>query len=319
MRDLVEFDLTCGGARAPSKALPVPPVNPPASPALSALSFSSSSEGNRGRSSSEGSTSTVATLASVADNEEADSPSEDLYRADAVAKLPWLQQSNGQDHYVCEPAASLFEVRSASYLNDRVKQPSQPPLLPLLGVDLFAHPSGISDPARSMFDIEGSTAHRTLHEANASLTVHFQVPTEPPHSLAITFGTHDAAPVPEALRFLLECSAEDRANRFKLIPAVREGPWLVKKGVGSSPCIIGRQIQCKWVDPRPGHVECSVDVGSDALARAILSLISGATRHLVIDLAFLVEAVHQPELPERLLGCVRLGRLDLAQATVLQC
>lgn len=43
----------------------------------------------------------------------------------------------------------------------------------------------------------------------------------------------------------------------------------------------------------------------------------GATRYLVIDLAFVVQGEDEEELPEHILGTVRLSRIDLSQAKQL--
>lgn len=218
------------------------------------------------------------------------------------------------DHFVAEPPAGEFMVRSQTYLQNRVKVPSAKQILPLMGVDLIQYSNG-EKPLQTAFGLSGSTAS-SVPVGYAAFTVHFQVPTVPEHSLAITFGRPiDDGPLPPLVQRFLE--GIDCNETFKLIPAVREGPWLVRTGVGSSPVLIAKQIACSWHRLRSHQLECVVDVASDSVARAILGLISGATRHLVIDLAFLVEATEEADLPECLLGAVRLGRIDLSRAVPL--
>ena len=58
-----------------------------------------------------------------------------------------------------------------------------------------------------------------------------------------------------------------------------------------------------------------IDVGSDTIARSILGVVEGYTTSLVIDLGFVIEGTETEELPECVLGCVRLCRLDLSKTT----
>ena len=48
-------------------------------------------------------------------------------------------------------------------------------------------------------------------------------------------------------------------------------------------------------------------------------MVQGATRSMVIDHAYLLEGQLAHELPEALIGAVRLNRLDLSEAVPLLC
>ena len=52
-------------------------------------------------------------------------------------------------------------------------------------------------------------------------------------------------------------------------------------------------------------------------AQYVTGLVRGATRSLVIDLGLTLEGHHDWELPEELLGAVRVSRLDLGAAARL--
>jgi hypothetical protein len=54
-----------------------------------------------------------------------------------------------------------------------------------------------------------------------------------------------------------------------------------------------------------------VDVGSSSVAAGVLRIVRGASRSLVVDLAFLLEGSTVAELPERPLATARLICLDL--------
>lgn len=65
------------------------------------------------------------------------------------------------------------------------------------------------------------------------------------------------------------------------------------------------------------YIEVDIDVGSSYTAATVVNMVSGVTKTLVVDLAVVLEGKTQQELPEALLGTVRLDRLDLSTAVYL--
>jgi len=59
------------------------------------------------------------------------------------------------------------------------------------------------------------------------------------------------------------------------------------------------------------YFEVDVDITSDSTARFITKMALGASRALVVDMAFLIESKTQEELPETVIGAVRCCRMDL--------
>ncbi|GKB82391.1 enhanced disease resistance 2-like protein, partial [Tanacetum coccineum] len=59
-----------------------------------------------------------------------------------------------------------------------------------------------------------------------------------------------------------------------------------------------------------------VDIGSSTVANGVLGLVVGAITSLVVDMAFLVQGNTTDELPERLIGAVRVSHLELSSAIV---
>ncbi|KAK6117023.1 hypothetical protein DH2020_049267 [Rehmannia glutinosa] len=57
-----------------------------------------------------------------------------------------------------------------------------------------------------------------------------------------------------------------------------------------------------------------VDIGSSTVANGVLGLVIGVITTLVVDMAFLVQANTTEELPERLIGAVRISHLELSSA-----
>eukprot|EP00658_Telonema_sp_P-2_P035441 TRINITY_DN25775_c0_g2_i1.p2 TRINITY_DN25775_c0_g2~~TRINITY_DN25775_c0_g2_i1.p2 ORF type:complete len:171 (+),score=38.03 TRINITY_DN25775_c0_g2_i1:902-1414(+) len=101
-----------------------------------------------------------------------------------------------------------------------------------------------------------------------------------------------------------------RSKRLKFIPHVADGPWLVRKGVGSTPAILGNKLEMKHFHGDQ-YTEIDVDVCSSAVAARIMNMCKGAATSLVIDMAFVMEGKKEDELPERVLGAVRIHNCDL--------
>ena len=113
------------------------------------------------------------------------------------------------------------------------------------------------------------------------------------------------------------CSDDDfRHGRFKLIPSIVKGNFIVKQAVGNTPAVMGRKLRQPYYRGE-NHFELCLDVTSTSVGSAIVKLVSGYTKVLVVDLAFLLEGKCEEELPERLLGVVRITHLDLAAAKYL--
>ena len=60
-----------------------------------------------------------------------------------------------------------------------------------------------------------------------------------------------------------------------------------------------------------GFYEIDVDIGSSKVAGAIMGLVKGYTKSLVIDLAYLLESHGNEELPEQVWGSCRFHRVDM--------
>lgn len=106
---------------------------------------------------------------------------------------------------------------------------------------------------------------------------------------------------------------EQRNGKFKLIPRIAEGSWVIKQSVGTTPVILGRKLTASY-HRGPNYMEVDIDIGSSTVAASVVNLVYGATKSLVIDMAVLFEGQAEDELPEQLLGTVRLDHMDLGTA-----
>lgn len=190
-----------------------------------------------------------------------------------------------------------------------------------------------SDSASSSLEaVEGELQQRSTGLDNQTLkhgltgnlllfVFNFMVPGTPNYNLVLNFALdvdQPQADTPPGFARLLRAfengTDEYRNTRFKLIPRVHEGSWLVKSAVGSTPAILGRKLPLRHFRGQAGavrYIEIDIDVGATAVAGQILRLVKGYAKTLVIDLVFLIEAQADEELPEVLLGGVRLCNVDM--------
>jgi len=106
-----------------------------------------------------------------------------------------------------------------------------------------------------------------------------------------------------------------RNTRLKLIPCIIEGNWFVRKFVGTTPAILGKNVKVNHYDQTTERlknvISIDIDVTSSVVASNILSIVKGYAKSLVIDLIFLLQGDKPDELCESLIGGVRMLNIDL--------
>ncbi|EYU24300.1 hypothetical protein MIMGU_mgv1a010999mg [Erythranthe guttata] len=90
------------------------------------------------------------------------------------------------------------------------------------------------------------------------------------------------------LQWFVDGDDEFRNSRLKLIPSVPKGSWIVRQSVGSTPCLLGKAVDCNYIRG-PTYLEVDVDIGSSTVANGVLGLVVGVITSLVVDMAFLVQ------------------------------
>ncbi|GLD95906.1 hypothetical protein PINS_up004584 [Pythium insidiosum] len=221
-----------------------------------------------------------------------------------------------------EPDSGAMLVRGPDYLTDRRKIPSAPPAFRLVGVDLFQSNKAIEHIAGRPDNIIQHELKR--HEAEGTempftFVINFVVPGSPRLNLVLYYQTphpsvlHDGSPFAELMNDFLDGTDDFRNERFKLIPCIVEGSFIVRQAVGSTPAIIGKKLRQPYYRGRQ-YFELDVDIASSAVANRVVGLVTGYTKKLVIDMGFLIEGQRADELPERLFGSCRLVHIDLSVA-----
>ncbi|GJV45414.1 enhanced disease resistance 2-like protein isoform X3 [Tanacetum coccineum] len=212
------------------------------------------------------------------------------------------------------PNGTGFMIRGKTYLTDNTKVPGGDPLLKLIAVDWFKVDRPVNKVALHPKSLLQSEAGKTLPFV---LVMNLQVPAKPNYSLVLYFAA-DRPVVKDSLlgRFIDETNTF-RDSRFKLIPSIVEGYWMVKRAVGTKACLLGKAVTCNYVR-RDNFLEIDVDVGSSSVARSVIGIVLGYVTSIVVDLAIIIEGKEQVELPEYILGTVRLNRVRLESAVRLE-
>ncbi|KAI7729581.1 hypothetical protein M8C21_021999, partial [Ambrosia artemisiifolia] len=212
------------------------------------------------------------------------------------------------------PSGKGFMIRGKTYLKDSTKVSGGDPLLKLIAVDWFKINNPISKVALHPKCLLQSEAGKKLPFV---LVMNLQVPAKPNYSLVLYFCS-DKPVVEDSLlgRFIDETDTF-RNSRFKLIPSIVEGYWMVKRAVGTKACLLGKAVSCNYLR-QDNFLEIDVDIGSSSVARNVIGIVLGYVTSIVVDLAILIEGKEEDELPEYILGTVRLNRVRPESAVPLE-
>ncbi|KAG1362758.1 Protein ENHANCED DISEASE RESISTANCE 2 [Cocos nucifera] len=171
-----------------------------------------------------------------------------------------------------------FRVRSKHFIYDKTKIPAGKHLMELVAVDWYKDVKRMDHVARR----KGCAVQVASEKGLFSLAINLQVPGSTHYSMVFYFVTKQLVPGSLLQRFA-DGDDEFRNSRFKLIPSVPK---------------------------------IDVDIGSSTVANGVLGLVCGVITTLVVDMAFLVQANTFDELPERLIGAVRVSHVELSSAVV---
>ncbi|CAN6448053.1 unnamed protein product [Victoria cruziana] len=211
-----------------------------------------------------------------------------------------MRQGNDQSDSNCwmETKGDGFMIRGKTYLSD------------------FSKISG-GDPLMKLFAVDWLKDENRIDEIALRPNCLVQVPAKPNYSLVLYYGSERPIRQGSLLSKFVDGTDAFRNSRFKLIPSIVEGYWMVKRAVGTKACLLGRAVTCKYIRQQ-NFLEIDVDIGSSSVARSIISLVLGYVTSLVVDLAVLVEAKEENELPEHILGTVRLNKIKVESAVTFR-
>ncbi|XP_010247449.1 PREDICTED: protein ENHANCED DISEASE RESISTANCE 2-like [Nelumbo nucifera] len=220
------------------------------------------------------------------------------------------------------PPGDLFSLRSKNFFTKRQKCPSGDWLLKPAGVDWLRSLAKL-DNVLARSDNRIANALRKSQTLGNSLktflfAVNLQVPGREHHSAVFYFAADEPIPVGSLFYRFIHGDDAFRNQRFKIVNRIVKGPWIVKAAVGNyAACLLGKALTCNY-HRGENYLEIDVDIGSSTLASAILHLALGYVTAVTIDMGFLVEAQTEEELPEKLLGAVRIAQMEMSSATFVE-
>jgi hypothetical protein len=242
--------------------------------------------------------------------EQAEEQQQQGWREEAVsgASLRQVDLERGANGWA-SPPGDLFHLRARGYFS--------------AGVDWLRSHSRL-DHVLARDDIPVAAAFRRARlrkdpSAHFLLAVNLQVPGRPDaYSAVFYFAAEAAIPAESLLGRFVHGDDAYRNARFKIVNRIVKGPWLVRATVGNyAACLLGRALTCRY-HGGDGYLEIDVDIGSSAIASAILHLALGAVTSVTIDMGFLVESQSEEELPERLFGAVRIAQMEMGAAKYVE-
>ncbi|KAI5647119.1 hypothetical protein M9H77_33124 [Catharanthus roseus] len=230
---------------------------------------------------------------------------------------------NGSNGWA-SPPGDLFSLRGPQYFTRKAKIPSGAWLLNPAGVDWLRSNSKLDHvlarPDNRVMNALKSSNARGKNLKTFVMAVNLQVPGREQHSAVFYFATKDDEGLqPGSLLYRFVHGDDDyRNSRFKIVNRIIKGPWIVKAAVGNyAACILGKALKCNYYAGE-NYFEIDVDIGSSAIASAILHLALGYVTAVTIDMGFLVESQSEEELPEKLFGAVRICQMEMSSATYVE-
>lgn len=211
-----------------------------------------------------------------------------------------------------------FLVRSKNYLVDNIKFPSKDTLLETIACKLIPFNSKNKDNHHNLTkDIKSILNHISNHENSNEkeselFIITFLVPgykvswiyrekkDDPKNSNYISFWKE----------FYHHQDDEYRNKRFKLLPDIPNGNWIVKQTIGNKPAIISKTIKTTW-NRQKNYLEVIYDVSTSFIGNRIFNVVKHYAKTIILDLAFIIEAQTEDELPERVLCSTRMHQIDL--------
>lgn len=112
------------------------------------------------------------------------------------------------------------------------------------------------------------------------------------------YSSEPPAPWASLLRRLYTPDNDQWINEhLKLIPQCEEAPWIVRTAVGQRPALTGLKIVHRYYRG-PNYFEVNVDLSASSVASAIIGMVRGCSKNLVVDLGWTLQGETEAELPE---------------------
>jgi hypothetical protein len=216
--------------------------------------------------------------------------------------------------------AATFQVRGQSYCSDKVKVSSRPSLFKLLCIDIIETGEAVQNIATH----PNNRVAQALARGEDAYTFVFNIMVPGPPFLGfIVYFEMDRTlieadtPFGRVARPFFYGNDDDfRNNRFKLIPKVVKGNYVIKLAVKDTPTLLGNKLK-QYYHKADHYFEIDVDIGSSSVARNVVGLAMGYAKNIVVDMGLCLQGNDESELPEVLMGAVSVVHVDASVAKKL--
>lgn len=157
------------------------------------------------------------------------------------------------DHSWAQLMEDPFQVRGPHYMTDKVKVEAAPPIFDLMHVSLFRSNDKIGNVA-ARHD-SWLRAARKAGDTRYYLVVVYVTPAAPFIHVAMYYAVQPSrvAALPHLARLWEKFTAhgpeadEFRNERWKVIPRIAEGSWVVSRAVGTKPALLAQKLSHSWI------------------------------------------------------------------------
>ncbi|KAE9611431.1 putative protein ENHANCED DISEASE RESISTANCE 2, PH domain, START [Lupinus albus] len=210
---------------------------------------------------------------------------------------------------------SLFLIRGETYLQDQRKVKAKDTLMQMVGADWLRSDTREDD----LSSRPGSIVQQYAAKGGSEFffVINIQMPSNPMYSLALYYMTRSPLEDNPLLQSFVDGDDTYRNSRFKLIPYISKGSWIVKQSVGKKACLVGQALEILYIRGK-NYLELDINVGSSTVARGVSNLVLGYLNNLIVEMAFLIQGNTQDELPEVLIGTCRLNHMDASKSFVVK-
>lgn len=210
---------------------------------------------------------------------------------------------------------ALCNVRSATYLADRVKEPSGPAMFELLSLDMVL--IGPDGPAKSVARHLGYYPQYARRSGDDRFLL-IQNWIFPPYQGIMTAALDPNAPwlldenSPQhrVWKRFLDGDDDVRRSLFKMLLQIEKAPWLVRRAL-KNPLIIGSKLKLDTEHEPGSHLELVMDVSTGGSSeRRLTGMVCKLLKSLELVYSCMIEGQTEDQLPEALLFSTRILHLD---------
>ncbi|GMI08861.1 hypothetical protein TrLO_g10188 [Triparma laevis f. longispina] len=214
-----------------------------------------------------------------------------------------------------------FNLRSKTYLDNKVKEPSAPAGFATISVTVIDSVGMLTELGKRLIPLRDFLAK----EEGEFIVINRAVPVGGGRVQNIIIVGKRVLCVGEDPVFdrtwdrYKKGDDEYRNLRMKYLPKLRVAPWLVTSAIdllgGQRPVIMGKGYLKQNNYSGDNWVEFDIDIASSKIANSIAGTIMGYCSSLVINEAFVVEGKEEDELPERMLIQHEFRKVDTGTAS----